>query len=61
MAHGRSGDRHLPACRLREESMSETKLHWEDQDWLKKASDWIHGETLSQHIDITGPIEQPQI
>ena len=41
--------------------MSETKLHWEDSDWLKQVSDWIHAETSLQRINITGPIEQPHI
>ena len=41
--------------------MSESKLHWEDPDWLKQTSDWLHNETSRQHIQITGSIEQPHI
>lgn len=41
--------------------MSEPKLHWEDPDWLKQVSNWIHNETSRQHIQITGSIEQPHI
>jgi len=40
---------------------SEPKLHWEDPAWLKQASDWIQGETSRQHINISGPIEQPHV
>ena len=39
--------------------MSKTKLHWEDSDWLKQVSDWIHAETSRQRITIIGMIEQP--
>jgi len=41
--------------------MSGSKLHWEDPNWLKQASDWIETETSRQHIGILGPIEQPHI
>ena len=41
--------------------MTEPKLHWEDPDWLRQATDWIRGETSRQRIKIMGPIEQPHI
>jgi len=40
---------------------TESKLQWEDPNWLKQASDWIHAETTRLSIQITGPIEQPHI
>ena len=42
--------------------MSSTpKLQWEDPNWLKQASEWIHAETIRQSTSITGSIEQPHM
>ena len=42
--------------------MSSTpKLQWEDPNWLKQASEWIHAETTRQSTSITGSIEQPHM
>jgi hypothetical protein len=41
--------------------MSESNLHWQNPDWLKQTSEWIHAETTRRGIHITGKIEQPHI
>jgi hypothetical protein len=41
--------------------MNGLKLKWEDPHWLKQAHEWIHAQTNSHHIKITGPIEQPHV
>jgi len=41
--------------------MTESKLQWQDPDWLKQAYEWIQAETARQSIHITGEIEQPHM
>src|SRR5688500_521736 len=41
--------------------MNESKLQWEDPNWRKTADEWIHAQTSSRDIKITGPIEQPHV
>ena len=40
---------------------TQPQLLWQDPDWLKQATDWIHAEAQRQSIRITGEIEQPHI
>lgn len=39
----------------------QTKLLWEESDWLKQANDWVQVETKRQDIKITGTIKQTHI
>ena len=39
----------------------QTKLVWEEPDWLKQVNDWILTETTRQDISITGAIKQSHI
>ncbi|HEX9840605.1 MAG TPA: phosphotransferase [Anaerolineales bacterium] len=39
----------------------QTKLIWEQPDWLEQANDWILTETARQAIEITGAIKQSHI
>ncbi len=39
----------------------QSKLLWQNPDWLKQATDWIQSETKRQSINITGEIEQPHV
>jgi hypothetical protein len=41
--------------------MTKPKLQWEDPDWLKQASEWIHVETDRQGLQLRGSIEQPHV
>lgn len=39
----------------------QSKLLWQDPEWLKQASDWIRAEAERQSINITDEIEQPHV
>ena len=41
--------------------MTKQKLQWENPDWLRQASEWIHVETDRQGLRLLGPIEQPHV
>lgn len=41
--------------------MSNPQLIWQDPDWRKQVTDWIHVETERQGIHIMGEIEQPHM
>ncbi len=41
--------------------MTQQKLRWEDPDWFRQASEWIHVETDRQGLHLIGPIEQPHV
>lgn len=38
-----------------------SQLLWHDPEWRKQAKDWIHAQTQSHGISITGEIEQPHM
>lgn len=38
-----------------------TQLLWQNPDWQKQVSDWIHAEVERHSIRITGEIEQPHM
>jgi hypothetical protein len=38
---------------------NQSQLLWQDPDWQKQATDWIHSEAKRHSIRITGEIEQP--
>jgi len=40
---------------------NQTQLIWQDPNWLKEATDWIHAETKRNSIRVIGEIEQPHI
>lgn len=42
--------------------MSNTsQLIWQDPNWRRQVTDWIHSEAERQNIHITGEIEQPHV
>ena len=40
---------------------NQAQLVWQDPDWQKQVTEWIHAEAEHQDIQITGEIEQPHM
>ena len=40
---------------------NQAQLVWQDPDWQKQVTEWIHAEAERQDIHITGEIEQPHL